>query len=216
MIESSLPVVEAVFSQRLDRSRFIASRFHTYLTGSVLDVGCDEAHLKQLVPSIRYTGIDVGGKPDIVIDLEAAKRLPFDDRAFDTVLCSDVLEHLDSLHRIFAELVRVARGHLVVSLPNNWTNARRAIERGKGSFAFYGLPPDKPKDRHKWFFGLTEARDFFYAQQERFPVRVVECFANEKPRAHWAVALRRLRYPNQLRYLNRYAHTLWTVFARTD
>lgn len=216
MIPSSIPVLDAVFKQRLDRARFIASHFREYLSGSVLDVGCDEAHLKHLVPGIRYTGVDVGGKPDIVIDLETVQRLPFEDRAFDTSLCSDVLEHLDSLHRVFAELVRVTRGHLIISLPNNWTNARRAIERGKGSFAFYGLPPERPKDRHKWFFGLTEARDFCYAQQERFPIRLVECFANEKPRAAWAIALRRMRYPNQLRYLNRYAHTLWAVFARTD
>lgn len=48
----------------------------------MLDVGCDEAHLKSLVPGIRYTGIDVGGKPDLVVDLESAERLPFGDRAF--------------------------------------------------------------------------------------------------------------------------------------
>jgi hypothetical protein len=29
------------------------------------------------------------------------------------------------------------------------------------------------------------------------------------------VGLRRLRYPG-LRYLNRYAHTLWAVYERTD
>lgn len=212
---SPIPVVRARFNERLDRSKFIASHLNKYVHGSVLDVGCDEAHLRTLVPGIRYTGIDVGGKPDIVVDLEAAPRLPFDDRAFDSVLCSDVLEHVDNLHRVFAELVRVTRQHLVISLPNNWTNARRAIERGKGAFAFYGLPPDKPRDRHKWFFGLTEARDFFYAQEARFPIRIVECFANEKERAAWVVAARRIRYPDSWRYLNRYAHTLWAVFERT-
>jgi SAM-dependent methyltransferase len=152
----------------------------------------------------------------MIIDLEATPRLPFEDRAFDSVLCSDVLEHLDTLHRVFGELVRVTRKYLVVSLPNNWTNARRAIERGKGSFAFYGLPADRPRDRHKWFFGLTEAHDFFYAQQHRYPIRVIECFANEKSRPALVTAMRRLRYPNQLHYLNRYAHTLWAVFMRTD
>jgi SAM-dependent methyltransferase len=208
--------VRAVFQQRVDRTRFIAERFGAYLAGSVLDVGCDEAHLKALVPGMRYTGIDVGGKPDLVVDLEKVERLPFDDRAFDTTLCSDVLEHLDSLHRTFGELVRVTRGHLIISLPNNWTNARRPIERGKGSFAFYGLPAERPKDRHKWFFGLTDALDFYRAQETRYPIRMVECFANEKPRSAFATALRRIRYPHRLRYLNRYAHTLWAVYQRTD
>ena len=63
--------------------------------------------------------------------------------------------------------------------------------------------------------GLTEARDFYYAQEKRFPLRVVECFANEKHRPALVVALRHLRYPGN-RYLNRYAHTLWAVFERTD
>jgi 2-polyprenyl-3-methyl-5-hydroxy-6-metoxy-1,4-benzoquinol methylase len=211
----SIPVVPAWFTHRLDRSQFIASHLRKYLSGSVLDVGCDEGHLRGLVPGIEYTGIDVGGKPDLRVDLEATERLPFGDRAFDTVLCSDVLEHLDNLHRVFAELVRVTGRWLVISLPNNWTNARRPIERGAGSFAFYGLPAEKPKDRHKWFFGLTEARDFCYAQESRFPVRVVECFANEKRRPALVVGLRRLRYPDRLRYLNRYAHTLWAVFERS-
>ena len=208
-------VVEASFNERLERSRFIASHLRLYLRGSVLDVGCDEGHLRGLVPGLDYTGVDVGGSPDVVVDLEAAERLPFPDRAFDTVICSDVLEHLDSLHRVFAEMVRVSGRWLVISLPNNWTNARRPIERGKGSFSFYGLPAEKPQDRHKWFFGLTEARDFYYAQEKRFPLRVVECFANEKQRPALVVALRHARYPGN-RYLNRYAHTLWAVFERTD
>jgi hypothetical protein len=45
------------------------------------------------------------------------------------------------------------------------------------------------------------------------PVRVVECFANEKRRPAIVAGLRRLRYPG-LRYLNRYAHTLWAVYER--
>lgn len=208
-----IPVVPAWFNHRLDRSQFIAERLRQYVSGRVLDVGCDEAHLKTLVPGLDYTGIDVGGKPDLRIDLESTERLPFPDRAFDTVLCSDVLEHLDSLHRVFAELVRVTNRWLVISLPNNWTNARRPIERGKGSFAFYGLPAERPRDRHKWFFGLSEARDFYYAQEKRFSLRVVECFANEKKRPALVRAIRHVRYPGE-RYLNRYAHTLWAVYER--
>jgi SAM-dependent methyltransferase len=209
----SLPVVKTSFNERLERSRFIASHLRLYLSGKVLDVGCDEAHLRGLVPGIDYTGIDIGGKPDVRVDLETADKLPFADGSFDAVVCSDVLEHIDDMHHLFGELVRVSRRWLVISLPNNWTNARRPIERGKGSFAFYGLPAEKPKDRHKWFFGLSEAREFFYAQEGRFPIRVVECFANEKRRPVAVVALRRLRYPG-MRYLNRYAHTLWAVYER--
>ena len=66
------------------------------------------AALRDLLPRVRYTGIDLGGTPDITIDLERADRLPFDAAAFRCVVCSDVLEHLDNLHAVFGELLRVA------------------------------------------------------------------------------------------------------------
>jgi hypothetical protein len=68
---SAIPVVPAWFTHRLDRSRFIAGHLRKYVAGKVLDVGCDEAHLRTLVPGIEYTGIDVGGKPDLHVDLAA-------------------------------------------------------------------------------------------------------------------------------------------------
>ena len=203
------------FHARKDRSSFIARRFAAVLETSVLDVGCDEAHLRGMIRAPRYYGIDVSGKPDRIVNLEDIERLPFGDGEFDTVVCSDVLEHLDNLHSIFGELVRVAARNLVISLPNNWVNARRPIERGHGSFAHYGLPPEPPKDRHKWFFSLSEARAFFEAQQSRHPLRLVETSAAEKPRPAAVRLARRLRYPNQAHYLNRYAHTLWALYEKS-
>ena len=200
-------------ARRDQRAEFIARRFATYLQGKVLDVGCDKARLKQLVPGIEYTGVDVGGEPDLVVNLEKEK-LPFADNSFDCIVCSDVLEHLDNLHANFAELARVARGHLVLSLPNNWANARKAIERGRGSFSHYGLPADPPMDRHKWFFCLSDAQHFLEVQAGRCRLTVTEMFAVEKPRLAIVRWLRRLRHPAQMAYLNRYAHSLWAVCAK--
>lgn len=197
------------------RSRFIAERFRPFIRGRVLDVGCDRAHLKRLVDGLDYVGVDVGGTPDLVVNLER-ERLPFPDRDFDFVLCSDVLEHLDNLHQTFGELVRVARGAIVVSLPNNHANARRPIERGRGSIGHYGLPLDAPADRHKWFFSLGEAAGFLAGQVGgRHPVELVELFAIEKPRPGILRMLRRLRY-GEAAYQNRYAHSVWAVFRRKD
>jgi 2-polyprenyl-3-methyl-5-hydroxy-6-metoxy-1,4-benzoquinol methylase len=202
------------FPARADRSAYIAKRFAPYLTGKVLDVGCDMAVLKGLLPGASYTGIDIGGKPDIQLNLEQVERLPFGDGEFDGVVCSDVLEHLDNLHHVFSELLRVCRGHLVISLPNNWANARLPLARGRGSFGFYGLPPDKPRDRHKWFFSLAEATAFMRTQAERHSLVLHECFANEKPRPALVRWWRRLRYPRQESYLNRYSHTMWAVLKK--
>ena len=140
--------------------------------------------------------------------------LPFDDESFDCVACLDVLEHLDNLHRVFAELVRTTRKYIVISLPNNWANARRPVERGAARIGHYGLPADAPEDRHKWFFSLSEAMDFIEGQKEKHPITVVAACATEKPRPLLVRSLRRLRYGRRERYLNRYAHTLWVVLEK--
>jgi SAM-dependent methyltransferase len=209
-----MTVEYVTFSDRSLRSKFIAQRFKSYLTGRVLDVGCDKAVLKTLLPSLDYTGIDIDGTPDLRLDLERVDKLPFPDRTFHAVVCSDVLEHLNNLHQIFGELVRVADRYLILSLPNNWCVARLPIERGQGSFGKYGLPVDPPRDRHKWFFSLAEAAAFIDGQTARHPVSVVERVVCEKPRPALVRAARRLRYPAQERYLNRYAHTLWVVLEK--
>ena len=205
--------IPVVFPTRESRSRFVAEQFGDLLKGSVLDVGCWEADLRRFLPAARYTGIDVAGKPDVQVNLETAERLPFDNASFDTLVCTDVLEHLDSLHRVFDELVRVARRHIVVSLPNCWFGARRPLARGRGDFAHYGLPVERPVDRHKWFFNFTEARAFLEAHAARRGLRIANLFATEKPRAAPIRALRRLLYPGD-RYLNRYAITIWCVLEK--
>lgn len=202
------------FTDRAVRSRYIAERFTSYLSGTVLDVGCDKAVLKRLLPSLDYTGIDIDGAPDLRLDLEQVDKLPFPDGAFHCVVCSDVLEHLNNLHHMFGELVRVANRYLILSLPNNWCVARVPIERGSGSFGKYGLPVEPPKDRHKWFFSLTEAAAFIDGQTARYPLSIVERVASEKPRPLLIRVARRCRYPSLERYLNRYAHTLWVVLEK--
>ena len=202
------------FKDRKARSCYIAERFGSYITGRVLDVGCDRALLKTLIPGLDYTGIDFGGTPDLMINLEEIDRLPFEDNHFDCVVCSDVLEHLDNLHHIFGELIRVSSRYVILSLPNNWTNARRPLEKGRGSFDKYGLPPERPKDRHKWFFSLSEARDFIASQLSPYKLTLREVLATEKPRAPISRLYRRLFYPRQENYLNRYGHTLWVVLEK--
>ncbi|MGD0078590.1 MAG: class I SAM-dependent methyltransferase, partial [Sedimentisphaerales bacterium] len=173
----------ANFHERTDRSKYIFEKFQKYLGKKVLDVGCDEAILKTLAKNIDYTGIDVAGKPDIVLDLEKIERLPFDDASFDCVICSDVLEHLDNLHFMFSELIRVTRAYAIVSWPNAWAVARVSIQRGTGSFKHYGLPPEKAADRHKWFFNLSEAENFVCCNvANKSDLELVEQRVTEKPR----------------------------------
>lgn len=107
---------------------------------SLLDAGCGEGFVVDLLakayPDVKITGIDVSEEA-----IEFAKKnfgdsarfrpgsvykLPFSDKSFDTVLCSEVLEHLDDPNRAVAELRRVARNYVVISVPHEpyfqWLN----------------------------------------------------------------------------------------------
>jgi SAM-dependent methyltransferase len=192
----------------------MAKRFGHYLIGKVLDVGCDKAVLKKLLQDIHYTGVDIAGAPDIRLNLENIENLPFGDDIFDCIVCSDVLEHLDNLHHIFSEVIRVAKRYIIISLPNNWVNARKPIRKGKGSIGHYGLPIKPPQDRHKWFFNLSEATNFVKAQVNEYPISIIEILVTEKPRIFPIRIFRRLLYPIEEHYLNRYAHTLWVIFEK--
>ena len=102
-----------------------------------------------------------------------------------------------------------------MSWPNAWVAARVPIWRGKGTFKHYGLPPEKTADRHKWFFNITEAEHFVRCNvTKNDALELVEERITEKPRLAVLRAIRRLIYPQRQRYLNRYAHTLWTVFRK--
>lgn len=204
----------ASFTERADRTRYIYEQYMDYLKDSVLDVGCDNALLRDFIGDVKYTGIDIGGSPDIKIDLEDTERLPFDDNSFHCVICSDVLEHLDNLHMMADELVRVTKKYTIISLPNCWGAARIPIERGRGSFLHYGLPDVRPADRHKWFFSVSEARSFMENFAQRHSLTIRDMHVTDKPRSGLLKLLRRIRYPKQDRYLNRYAHTVWAVFEK--
>ncbi|MCP4708735.1 MAG: hypothetical protein GY869_08930, partial [Planctomycetes bacterium] len=100
--------------------------------------------------------------------------------------------------------------------PNNWNAARVPIQRGKGTFAHYCLPADKPDDRHKWFFSLADAQNFIQTHLTRQPkIKLIEERICEKPRNPLLRLCRRLRYPKLIRYLNRFSHTGWFVIEKT-
>lgn len=201
------------FKERSQRSEFVAQRFKQYLQKRVADIGCFKAPLRSLLKNCEYVGVDVAGDPDIQLNLDTQDPLPFNDNEFNTVLCIEVLEHLDNLHFVFDELIRVSSEYIVVSLPNCWRDARRKIEKGSGDFLHYGLPAQKPIDRHKWFFNCQQAEEFLLNQADKHQLKIVELFVTEKPSFPLLRLFRKLRYPGQ-KYQNRYTNTVWVVYQK--
>ncbi len=168
-----------VFTDRETKAKYVWLKYQPLLAArSILDVGADKQYLKQYLDADAiYCGIGLGGNPDQQVDLEAGP-IPFGDNSFDTVLCLDVLEHVDNIHDVFDELCRVSRRHVIISLPNAWIDIYQAMHHGDYApgqrTKFYGLPLEKPGDRHKWFFSFDEAEAFIRYRTDKNGWRVVQ------------------------------------------
>lgn len=200
------------FTDREGKARYIAAKYAPILKGNVLDVGCDRRQLKAALPAtVRYTGVDIGGEPDVTLNLEK-QDLPFADKAFDCVVACDVLEHLDRLHAVFDELLRVSASRVIVSLPNPARDFLDAVIAGKDGLKYYGLPVDAPADRHKWFFTADEARRFLSLRGGRSGFDVEQFDAREYPLPMWSDRSGKDRLAAQgLR-----SGTLWCVLLRRN
>ena len=154
------------YSNRESRQKFIAEKFGDYLKGSVLNIGGggDKALLNYCQPN-EYIELDMCGEPDLLIDLDKEYPLPIEDNRYNTIICTEVLEHLDEFHRVFEELLRISSSNIIISLPNALMTFRDYLKgtkykgnAGEGGVEvgyytkFYGLPLNKPPDRHRWFF----------------------------------------------------------------
>ena len=66
------------YTNREERSKWLTGRFKEEFSASksVLDVGCYNADLKKhLKKDTEYTGIDIAGKPTLVINLDEIERI---------------------------------------------------------------------------------------------------------------------------------------------
>lgn len=61
--------------------------------------------------------------------VESIEHLPFEDRAFDGILCSSVIEYVDNPSRCIAELSRTLKpgGVLLLTVPNRLSVVRRSL-----------------------------------------------------------------------------------------
>lgn len=98
-------------------------RAKTPVGGKVLDIGCGDMHLSELMPEFNWSGIDINVEQSngkgTKHDLESTPY-PFEGHAFDTVVCSEVLEHLFSPLKVTEEIKRLIKpgGCYILSTPN--------------------------------------------------------------------------------------------------
>jgi ubiquinone/menaquinone biosynthesis C-methylase UbiE len=115
--------------------------------GSLLDVGCGEGVLvhrwAQRLEGRRIVGIDLEEEsiqagwaqrqaPNLEYRVMRAENLPFTDGEFDLASAIEVLEHVPDPEHTLAEMARVARRHLLVSVPREplW----RMLNMARGAY----------------------------------------------------------------------------------
>jgi SAM-dependent methyltransferase len=96
-----------------------------FFRGRLLDIGCGQRPYAPLAQmnGCEYVGVDLSRHlvppPDACAD---SSRLPFRNASFDTVLSTQVLEHVRDPLAMLLEAARVLRtgGHLVLTAPQTW------------------------------------------------------------------------------------------------
>lgn len=97
-----------------------------HVSGRILDVGCGRKPYESLFQATEYVGLEVD-TPENRANKNAdyyydGRRMPFDDGAFDAVVCNQVLEHVFQPGVFLGEINRVLKsdGKLLLSVPFVW------------------------------------------------------------------------------------------------
>ncbi len=122
-------------------SRLLVRRFHNQLVkviacsndcSSFLEVGCGEGRILNLVNDFFAGTVPLVGVDVDKLRLSYAKKnasfacivdasiyeLPYADNSQHTVLCTEVLEHLEYPDMALEEIKRVAREYVILTVPN--------------------------------------------------------------------------------------------------
>lgn len=120
--------LEAAAGSRL-AGDIVASLYDTHLKvyarGKLADLGCGKVPLYASYKDYVTDNICVDWEntsqksPYLDFECDLTKRLPFEDEEFDTVLLSDVLEHIPEPMALCREISRILRegGHLLMNVP---------------------------------------------------------------------------------------------------
>lgn len=100
---------------------------------NVLDLGCGEGYLLSMMPETKEKlGVDISKKalkearkvlknnPKIKLLFGDGHNIKFNDKYFDVITCSEMLEHVPYPKKVIAEIHRILKdnGKAVISLPD--------------------------------------------------------------------------------------------------
>jgi SAM-dependent methyltransferase len=106
-------------------ARFYGEHIRHHAKGRLLDLGCGTAPLFLVYKdyATEVTCVDWANSLHkneyLDVECDLTEPLPFDDGTFDTIILSDVLEHIPGPDRLWAEMFRIlaAEGRIVMNVP---------------------------------------------------------------------------------------------------
>ena len=115
-------VVPSIFMTKpFQQTRQIILYAQKYIRGKTLDLGAGLAKYRQIIQSKATEYITFDKKPGKNIDVVGdALNLPFSNHTFDTLISTQVLEHIEKPWIMVKEIYRVLKpnGKLIITTPN--------------------------------------------------------------------------------------------------
>lgn len=165
---------------------------------NILDVGCASgwmlSKISEKYPKAQYTGVDVYKKAieygqklykNLRLISVDAHKLPFKDKFFDLVICTELLEHVQNPQKVLSEIKRilVPNGIAIVEMDSGnflfrmvwywWTNVRNGVWKDSHIHTFNTkILENMIKDcgfviKQKKVFNITMAVAFLLGKNEK-------------------------------------------------
>ncbi len=92
-----------------------------HIKGNTLDLGAGKAKYKKMIleNAEKYTAYDMVAAPNVDIVGDVHNLVAFETNTFDTVICTEVLEHVKEPWRVLEEIARVLKpgGRCILTTP---------------------------------------------------------------------------------------------------
>jgi len=110
-----------------------------FVRGKILDVGCGSKPYQRYFDASEYIGLEIEGRNKLADCHYDGKVFPFKDGQFDSVLVSQVLEHVFNPDEFLSEIGRVLRvgGVLLLSVPFVWDEHEQPFDFAR--YSSFGL-----------------------------------------------------------------------------